>query len=104
MGVVSNNWFDCFTLDYLHVQTLMLTDDQTPFLGTPLAPLDMLLFPVSRRSILFFRQRYVGAFLRRLSSSIVFDQRIDACGVARCTALRRACTALRRVAVDLVHV
>ena len=30
MGVVSNKWFDCvFTLNSLHVQTLMLTDVQT---------------------------------------------------------------------------
>ena len=36
MGVVSNNWLDCvLTLNYLHVQTFMLTDVQTPFLGTP---------------------------------------------------------------------
>ena len=41
MGVVSNDWFDCFALDRLHVQTLMLTDAdvRTPFLGTPLVPL-----------------------------------------------------------------
>ena len=37
MGLVSSNWFD--TLDMLHVQILMLTDVQTPFLGTPLVPL-----------------------------------------------------------------
>ena len=36
MGVVISNWFDRVSL---HVQTLMLTDVQTPFLGTPLAPL-----------------------------------------------------------------
>ena len=29
----------CFALDSLHVQILMLTDVQTPFLGTPLLPL-----------------------------------------------------------------
>ena len=29
----------CFALSSLHVQTLMLTDVQTPFLGTPLVPL-----------------------------------------------------------------
>ena len=45
MGVVSNNWFDCFTLDSLHVQTPMLTDVQTPFLETPLLPLKMLIAP-----------------------------------------------------------
>ena len=33
MGVVNN------TLDYSHNQTLMLTDVQTPFLGTPLVTL-----------------------------------------------------------------
>ena len=42
IGVISNNWFYCFTrLDSLHVQTLMLTDVQTPFHGTPLVPLKM---------------------------------------------------------------
>ena len=39
MGVVSNNWFDCDLLNSLDVQALTLTDVQTPFLGTPLAPL-----------------------------------------------------------------
>ena len=29
----------CFALDALHVQTLMLTDVQTPFLGTPVVSL-----------------------------------------------------------------
>ena len=37
MEVVSNNWFDCVSLSNpLHVQTLMLTDAPTPFLGIPL--------------------------------------------------------------------
>ena len=31
--------FIAFDLNYLHVLTLMLTDVQTPFLGTPLVPL-----------------------------------------------------------------
>ena len=40
MGVVSNDCFDCVLLPTLyHVHTLMLTDVQAPFLGTPLAPL-----------------------------------------------------------------
>ena len=41
MGVVSNNWFDCVILSVLHmIQTLMLTDVQTSFLGeTPLGSL-----------------------------------------------------------------
>ena len=41
MGVVSNKWFDrvLLSIHSLHVQTLMATDAQTPFLGTPLAPL-----------------------------------------------------------------
>ena len=39
MGVVSNKWFDSVLLNSLHVQTLMLTDVRTPFLGTPLVPL-----------------------------------------------------------------
>ena len=30
----------CSTLNSLHAQTLMLTDAQNPFLGTPLAPLE----------------------------------------------------------------
>ena len=39
MGVVSSI-FDCvFTLDSLHVQTLMLNDVQAPFLGNPLVAL-----------------------------------------------------------------
>ena len=47
MGVVSNNWFDCvFTFNYLHVQTLVLTDVQTPFLGTFFVPLNV--FPPRR--------------------------------------------------------
>ena len=42
MGVVGDNWFDCvFALDSLHVQTLTLTDAQTPFLRTPILPLSM---------------------------------------------------------------
>ena len=40
LGVVSNSWYYCvFTLNSSHVRTLMLADVQTPFLGTPLAPL-----------------------------------------------------------------
>ena len=40
MGVVSNQWFDrVLTFNSLQVQTLLLTDVQTPFLGTPLAHL-----------------------------------------------------------------
>ena len=40
MGVVRNNWLLlCFIIHSLHVQTLMLTNVQTPFLGTPLVPL-----------------------------------------------------------------
>ena len=42
MGVVSNNCFDCVLLNSLHVRTLMLTDVQTPFLGTPLIPFKIL--------------------------------------------------------------
>ena len=38
-GVASDHWFACFTLDSSHVRTLVLTDVQTPFLGTPLFPL-----------------------------------------------------------------
>ena len=30
----------CFALDSLHAQTLMMTDVQTPFHGTPLVPLE----------------------------------------------------------------
>ena len=42
MGVVSNKWLDCVLLSfYVHVQTLMLTDAQTPFLGAPLVPLEL---------------------------------------------------------------
>ena len=38
---MSCSWFDraLITLDSLHVPTLALTDVQTPFLGTPLLPL-----------------------------------------------------------------
>ena len=41
MGVVSNNWLDrAFLSIRLHVQTLMMTDVQTPpSLGPPLVPL-----------------------------------------------------------------
>ena len=39
MGVVSNNWFDRALLSIRCLQTLMLTDVQTPFLGTPSVPL-----------------------------------------------------------------
>ena len=43
MGVVGDNWFDGVSLsNSLQVQTLMLTDAQTPFLGTPLAPLRLM--------------------------------------------------------------
>ena len=41
MGVVSGNWFDRVLLSILYVETLMLTDAQTPFLGTPLVPLKL---------------------------------------------------------------
>ena len=46
MGVVSSSWFDrlfCLLIIvvWLHVQTLMLTDVQTPFLGTPVVPLKL---------------------------------------------------------------
>ena len=34
--------WSCSTLDHLHVQTLMLTDVQTPFLVTPLRPVHLL--------------------------------------------------------------
>ena len=38
--VAGNNWLDRVLLsDLLHVQTLMLTDVQTAFLGTPSVPL-----------------------------------------------------------------
>ena len=37
MGVVRNDWLEC--VRSLHVQSLMLTDVQTPFLRTPLLPL-----------------------------------------------------------------
>ena len=39
MGVVSNNW--CYSVlpsIVVHVQTLLLTDVQTPFFWTPLVP------------------------------------------------------------------
>ena len=36
MAVASSDWSD---LDSLHAQSLMLTDAQTPFLGTPSVPL-----------------------------------------------------------------
>ena len=39
MGVVCNNWFARVLLSILHVQALMSTDVQTPFLGTLLVPL-----------------------------------------------------------------
>ena len=40
MGVVSNNRHDRVLLPIrLYIQTLMLTDAPTPFLGTPLVPL-----------------------------------------------------------------
>ena len=40
MGVVSSSWIDrVFILSSLHVQTLMSTDVQSPFLGTPLVTL-----------------------------------------------------------------
>ena len=39
MGVVSNDWFDRVLLfSSLHDQSLVLTDVQTLFLGTPLVP------------------------------------------------------------------
>ena len=38
-ALISNSWFDRVGLNYLYVQTLALTDAQTPFLGTPLVPL-----------------------------------------------------------------
>ena len=42
MGVVSKNWSDRSLLSILYMfQTLMFTDGQTPFLGTPLAPLKL---------------------------------------------------------------
>ena len=40
----SRKWqlvWSCFALDYLHVQTLVLTDVHAPFLGTPLVPLEL---------------------------------------------------------------
>ena len=37
MGVVSNNWFDCGSLNSFNVQTLMLTDVQTPLPWDPLS-------------------------------------------------------------------
>ena len=43
MGVVSKNCFHRFLHQFfaaLHAQTLVLTDVQTPFLGTPLVPLN----------------------------------------------------------------
>ena len=45
MGVASDNWFDRVLLQSLtvRVQTLMLIDVQTPFLGIPLVPLNLLL-------------------------------------------------------------
>ena len=61
-----------FVLDYLHVQTLMLTDFQTPFLGTPLRSLIELMVPSrvgSRRAgAVELRTRYLGshALLRSL--------------------------------------
>ena len=39
MGVISNNWFDSVLPSIHDVQTLMLTDIRTPFLGTPFFPL-----------------------------------------------------------------
>ena len=39
MGVASYNWLARATLNSLHARTLVLTDVQTPFLGTPLVPL-----------------------------------------------------------------
>ena len=39
-----------FTFIYLHVQTLTLADVQTPFLGTPLAPLEIGRGSVGRQS------------------------------------------------------
>ena len=38
-GVVNKSWLDRVVLNSLYVQTLMSTDVQTPFLGTPLVPL-----------------------------------------------------------------
>ena len=43
MGVVSNNWFDRVLLPILYLfKPLVLTDVQTPFVGTPLVPLRQL--------------------------------------------------------------
>ena len=40
MGVVGKNWFDSVLLSILYVfKPSLLTDVQTPFLGTPLVPL-----------------------------------------------------------------
>ena len=39
VGVVSSGWLDRVSLNSSHLQTLMLTDVQTPFLGTPLVAL-----------------------------------------------------------------
>ena len=40
MGVVSNHWFDRVLLSVLYMlKPSCLTDDQTPFLGTPSLPL-----------------------------------------------------------------
>ena len=42
MGVVSRIWFDwCVIINYLHVQTLRLTEVQTPIRGTPLVLLKL---------------------------------------------------------------
>ena len=77
MGVVSNAWFDRISLNYLHVQTLMLTDVQTP-LGPPKFPLHIGIFPeiVGRRFL-------VGVILVGRLERCIYDEeyepRIVAC-------------------------
>ena len=40
MGVVNSSWFDRVLFSVLYmIQNIILTDVQTPFLGTPLVPL-----------------------------------------------------------------
>ena len=56
MGVISNDWFDRVLLDSKHVQTLKLTDVQTPFLG-PLVPL-----------------KGIGSLVRKTTCSVTVDR------------------------------
>ena len=61
MGVVSNNWFArVFTFSSWHAQTLMLTDVQTPFLGTPLVLLNQYTYIYLSLSLYIYIYTYIS--------------------------------------------